>query len=357
MVLALDKALQDVRVSVLHRSTGARIAILEPFDVGANVVEKMRYSANILLPYSALNVTIRQSVNLDLFSNGDLILLEASVYGLDGKQTYDVINQFYIGESQYTDKPLDSVTFTCRDLMLFASNSEYSETMNRNETAAKFIKRIAEKYQFPIHDIEETDVLLESHIFDNATLYKMWLTAITLDMNKSKRLYRLYMKYNGLVLESFKSRQKGWVFEAQTANGNIVVSDRKVSVFDKRFANSIVSYVPSGQNQNSLDQTLSALTASPQNVVLTDDDSITKYGLFQKRLNINNMNETEALDAANVAFQPDPLDDIKLLTLPFFGIKLYDIIYIINSRINAASQYFVNDIVIDINAGAGRMQL
>lgn len=355
MVLQLNNALRNLKVSVLHRSSGSRISLLEP--LGTSVVEKITYRSNILIPYTTLTVTIRKPANLDLFGNGDLIWLEGLIHNTETIYTHDIINQFLIGEVAYTDNPLEMITYTCRDFMTFASTSEYSEKMDKNEVASEFIRRTAVKYGFQINSLEDTDTPLETHLFDNSTLYKMWITALTLEMNRTKRLYRLFMKHNGLVLESFTSRQRGWIFEAQTARGNIVVSDRKVSIFDKRFSNSVVGYVPAQQNQGELDGSLSAITSSPQNIHVTDSDSISRFGLVQKRININNMQESDALTAAETLFQPEQLDEIQLSTLPFFGVKLYDIVYVVNHAINAMGQYFVNEIQMEITGGAGNMRL
>jgi hypothetical protein len=357
MVVELDKSLTGLRITVLLRDSGVRLVLLEP--QGVNIVERIVYRDHVLIPYTSLDVTIREPEvgGLDFFRDGDILLLEARKYNLDGTFQDEIINQFYIGEINYTDNPLNMVTFICRDLMFFATSSEFSETLDLNETASDFIRRIAEKYNFPIDDIEDTETKLESHLFDNATLYSMWLAAITLEMNRTKQVYRLYMKHNGLVLESFKTRQNGWVFEAQSRNGNIVVTDRKVSVFNDKFNNSILSYVPSNQNQDDIVGSISALTSPSKTILLEDAESINKYGLFQKRINVGNLTAADAQLSAETMFQPIPLDDISLTTLPFFGIKGYDIIYLINTRIHVASQYFVNTLELNIDSGAGSMKL
>jgi len=350
--------LNNIRLTLIKRQDLVRIILVDS-STKEGMVESITYSQNSSEPYSTLKIDIRYNYGMyDLFSPGDLILLEANVFDIENdEERFELVNKFYLGRIVGTDNPSGRITFSCRDFMTFAVTSTHSEKITTNELASAFIERTANRFNIPIDSIEETTIPLSSRVLDSSSIYNMWLTALTLEMNKSKLPYCMFMTPLGLVVKRIYTNKKGWLFESQDRFGNIFSSSREITVFDPDFANSVRTYVPTEQKDVGSVDLSSISTNGGKSVSVTDEESVQKYGLFQKDLNVGSMDASEALAASDALFNPTPIENVSLSVPSFFGIKLYDAVYVHNPKIQASSHYFVNGIEMTIQSGMSSMTL
>ena len=308
-------------------------------DGNYSIVSTIRITRDIDTPVIDGDMAVLKLKDFDLIDIGDVVDIFGPV--LNYNDTYNLNQHLYrlfVLEKNIDDSGL--LKLKMKNIAYWVMNPSYYIKLNVNETASEIVKRTADKYKIAIDSIDDSYYRLPSRLYENITLYNLWLNCISLSYIKDNRQYYLYFTPKGLRLQRITTnRLLSNSFYYNSKDNNIISPSRTISVLHENFFNSIRGIVKADSN---LIGGLSGFDNVLSEQLFRDSLSISLYGEFRKDI-VFSSSELNAGDIDKL-LHSEPDDNIDFSSFSTNRLKPTDRIFIDNYQIDVNGAYFVESI-------------
>lgn len=252
-----------------------------------DVVESVEWSGDIHAAYRTLVVTLTNTID----GNSPAANFELGRELLFRSDGVEVFRGFIFATR--TDQAGLTV-LTAYDENVYLTKNVVSKRFV-NVTAAQIVQTLCTEFDVQVGTIEDTGYVIPKLILEDATLWDVFITALTLTYKQTGRRYYIYASGGALNLVSRNARLATYALESTS---NLTAANYAQSIEDLR-------------NQvRAVAGDLTDPAKPPKSVLVRDDDSIARYGLMQ---HIERA-DTDATDAQLQQLAQERLAELNVIT-------------------------------------------
>ena len=341
----LTKRVNGDRYILLDRNTSAISKIIVERDIDSPTID-----------FTFHTLRMEQEV----IENGDIIDITGPVVDSSGNVTKEKLWTCYVFE--YNNDYWSRDTITARNMGHWVENSSFYMKILSGETASDFVKRTADQYKIPIDHIEDTEYILEPHMFEKTTLYNAWLRVYGRTGVEEEKIFQIYFSIRGLVIENINQETRTsfpW-YEVTPPLSNIIAPNRTVSIKDKDFVN-----VARGGRFSPLSDSYDISEGVDDNeagydVIKENPSSLQRFGEFFRDVDISNFGTEEERDKylqEMVDKGGEPIEKVTFESYIYNNSKPGDRIYIFSPQIKSYGEYFIQNLRSTISPGFYRDEI
>jgi len=339
------EVLSKFKIILQKRDGTGSYILFDPAKENASIVESINYTGTIDTPVVDASLIVRD-VGSNFISNGDKVYLVGPIPTFEGTEKQQEIHVFYVLE-RVNNSERANVTFELRNGAHWITSSLYWLKLEFNESVSQFIKRTTRSHDVPVSSIVRIPFQPSPELFQNTTLHDAWVKVLAMATIDTGISYRIRWDSVGLVVEEVLVPRRAWWFEIDEASSrnNMIRTIRTQSILDSSFLNELVGVIPPGNSAVASDDAEESLDVV-RTVVATNANSVRKFGLFRKQVNVSTWGDTQEINRRLKFMLEDgsEKDTVAFETLALNNIIPMDRIYISHKQLDILGQYYVTSV-------------